>query len=68
MENIAYSPIRHRPTGLFARIAQLIAKRRLRQELARLDAHMLDDIGLTPEDVRREVDRSTWDAPEHWSR
>lgn len=68
MENVTYSPARHRRAGLFVRIARLIAKMRQRQELARLDARMLDDIGLTPDDLRREVGRSTWNAPEHWSR
>lgn len=65
MEHTIFHTIRPRRTGLFA---QIIAKMRQRQELARLDDHMLDDIGLTPDDVRRELARSTWHAPEHWSR
>ncbi|WP_424814030.1 DUF1127 domain-containing protein [Roseococcus sp. YIM B11640] len=32
-----------------------------RQHLAALDEHMLRDVGLTPGQARREVDRKPWD-------
>ncbi|WP_170607119.1 DUF1127 domain-containing protein [Ruegeria arenilitoris] len=35
---------------------------RQRRSLARLDDHLLDDIGLT----RREATRHIWDAPDNW--
>ena len=75
MENVTYGPIRHSHIGFFARLARLIARRRHRQELrrhrqdlARLDAHMLDDIGLTSAEARHEAERLLWDAPRHWWR
>ena len=37
-----------------------------RRQLARLDDHLLDDIGLTREEAAREAARRAWDAPAHW--
>ncbi len=39
--------------GLFARISAWNAARRTRNELSRLSAHELDDIGLVPGDIDR---------------
>ncbi len=39
-----------------------------RQHLDRLDPHLLRDIGLTEDDVRREIKRPVWDNPSHWQR
>ncbi|MEM8787363.1 MAG: DUF1127 domain-containing protein [Pseudomonadota bacterium] len=44
---------------LIARDAQF----RERKALEQLDAHLLRDIGLEPDDVHREVVRPIWDAP-----
>lgn len=48
------------------RIASLIslwtARHRERCELAKLDNHMLRDIGLTKEQARSEADRPFWDG------
>ncbi len=40
--------------------------RQTRQHLARLEPHLLRDIGLTPDQARREASRIMWDAPEAW--
>ncbi len=37
-----------------------------RRDLARLDARALQDIGITPEDARREAQLTIWDVPETW--
>ncbi|MCB5410287.1 DUF1127 domain-containing protein [Pseudogemmobacter sp. CC-YST710] len=37
-----------------------------RRDLARLDARMLEDISVTPDQARRESSRAFWDAPDHW--
>ena len=47
-------------------IFSLIGLRRERRSLARLDAHLLADIGLTPEAARAEAERPLWDVPAHW--
>ena len=39
-----------------------------RRDLAALAPHLLADIGLSPEQARREAARPLWDAPEHWRR
>jgi len=43
-----------------------LALHRQRQQLDRLDDHILRDIGITREDARREARRPPWDAPAHW--
>ena len=39
-----------------------------RQALSRLDQHLLDDIGITREQARKEARRPVWDAPDQWLR
>jgi len=46
-----------------AAIAAWAAARRERRALARLDARLLADIGLTEEDAAREAARPFWDLP-----
>ena len=52
-------------SGRFAP-ARLLAMRRTRARLAKLDDHMLKDVGLTREAAAREAARCSWDAPRHW--
>lgn len=42
------------------------AIRRQRRALGRLDARLLDDIGVTPAEAEAEARRPAWDAPRHW--
>lgn len=39
---------------------------RSRRSLARLDDHLLRDIGLTRTEAMAETSRAAWDAPSHW--
>lgn len=39
---------------------------RQRRALARLEDHMLRDIGITREHAQAETRRPVWDAPENW--
>lgn len=39
---------------------------RSRRGLARLDDHLLRDIGLTRTEAMAEASRAAWDAPWHW--
>ena len=47
-------------------LAGVIALRRQRAALARLDATRLADIGLTAREVRAELSRPLWNAPAYW--
>jgi uncharacterized protein YjiS (DUF1127 family) len=53
-----------RPRGLFARtvtfVVTALTRRRERLRLGHLDAHLLRDIGLDPQEVRRECDKPFW--------
>jgi uncharacterized protein YjiS (DUF1127 family) len=51
---------------LWSRLLSLNALFRQRHTLARLDDHMLRDIGLTPEQAQSEATRPFWDVPSHW--
>ncbi len=57
MEHITRSAAPRRQTGLFARISRMIALRRDRLALARMDIHLLTDIGLTEKEAGREAAR-----------
>ena len=50
------------------RFRQLLALSRSRRDLALLDDHLLQDIGLTREEAEAEASRSDWDVPPHWLR
>lgn len=56
-------PLR-RPRGLVAGIltalTAALTRRRDRQRLGKLDAHLLRDIGLDPQDARRECGKPFW--------
>lgn len=56
-------PLRSRP-GLLARVlnsfSTAMTRTRERQRLAHLDAHLLRDIGLDPQDARRECAKPFW--------
>lgn len=52
-----------RPLDAMRRAAALARQRR---QLAQLSADRLTDLGLNPEEARREAARPFWDAPRHW--
>lgn len=41
---------------------------RARHRLARLEPHLLRDIGMTAEEAKALAKRPEWDAPAHWKR
>lgn len=41
-------------------VALWIRRRRQRRHLATLDAHLLRDIGITPDEARREIAKPFW--------
>jgi uncharacterized protein YjiS (DUF1127 family) len=45
-----------------------MAMQRSRRRLGDLDDHLLRDVGITPAEARREAERPTWNAPDHWLR
>lgn len=53
----------HRLIGALHRAFTL---RKTRRDLSALDAHLLCDIGLTPDQARKEALRPLWDAPSGW--
>lgn len=52
--------------GLLRLVLSLVALRRQRRQLARMEAHMLDDIGINRDEAMAEAARPIWDAPPHW--
>ncbi len=59
---IAYAPVFHRPSSFnpLRMILDLVARHHSRAALARLDAHLLADIGLTAEAAAEEAARPFW--------
>ena len=66
--NISLSYPRHalRKVGVFGVLLRAHAIWRERQQLASLDAHLLNDIGVTKEQADAEAERPVWDAPARW--
>ena len=50
------------------RLSHLLALHRQRRNLAALDAHLLDDIGVSRAEAQREAERPVWDVPRTWLR
>ena len=69
---MAYAQTLARPYALASRasfwsvLTKTIALAHQRAALARLDDHLLEDIGVTRDEARAEADRAPWDAPAHW--
>ena len=49
-----------------SRFLAIMALSRSRRGLARLDDHLLRDIGVTRAEAMAEADRAAWNAPSHW--
>ena len=59
-------PAPARKTGFVARFTTMLEIRRQRMHLAKLDAHIFRDIGLSDEQARSEASPPLWDAPANW--
>ena len=67
IEAVARVPVpAARPRGLLAMFRTWAALRRQRRDLARLERHQLNDIGLSLSDARAEAARRVWDVPPGW--
>lgn len=55
-----------RRRSLMARLVVLFSLRKQRRELVGLTAERLRDLGITPEQARREAARPLWDVPPGW--
>ena len=53
-------------SGWWQRIRQMVALATQRRNLARLDDHLLSDIGLTRHQARQEAQKKAWDVPASW--
>ncbi|OWY01646.1 hypothetical protein B6V75_13750 [Thioclava sp. F1Mire-8] len=60
------APDRPARRSALATLAAIVTHYRSRRALARLDARLLEDIGLTESEAAFEVRRRIWDAPDHW--
>ena len=58
---------RTRP-ALLGTVLKALSIWRERQQLKDLDAHLLQDLGLSMTDVEMETKRPIWDAPNRWMR
>ncbi|NIZ10472.1 DUF1127 domain-containing protein [Pseudooceanicola sp. HF7] len=55
-----------KPKSLFGRVMLMMGIHRERRALHHLDEALLRDIGISPEEARRESARPAWDAPNRW--
>ncbi|NNE51327.1 MAG: DUF1127 domain-containing protein [Sulfitobacter sp.] len=53
--------------SILDRITSLFALWRSRAVLGSLDAHRLEDIGISAEKAAREARKAPWDVPAHWT-
>ena len=53
--------------SLLDRVARLFALWRSRAVLGSLEAHRLEDIGISAEKAAREARKAPWDVPAHWT-
>ena len=57
-----------RKPGVLDRLVAWQAIHSQRTALGELDARLLEDLGISAEDARKEAKRPVWQAPEHWLR
>lgn len=57
---------RYVPRALRISLATRLKLWRTRRVLATLDARALEDVGITPEQARREASLTVWDVPASW--
>ena len=60
IERNAPQPLWARLVGAWRRIGEMAQRQRQRRHLARLDDHLLDDIGLSREQVNSELAKPFW--------
>jgi uncharacterized protein YjiS (DUF1127 family) len=65
-QTVALSALASRSHSVLGRLYSALMVYRSRRDLARLDAHMLNDIGLTARQAEDEAARPVWDVPHTW--
>ena len=55
-----------KPANGFARIGAFFALNKQRRDLAALDQHVLNDIGVNHHQAQAESQKMPWDVPYHW--
>ena len=63
---ISHANRKSRSASLRGRLMTFFALARQRRQLAALDQHILDDIGITRAQADAETQKSAWDVPQHW--
>lgn len=64
----ALSPAARPANSIFGALGQMVALRRQRRALAKLDAVQLCDIGVGRAQAQAEAMRPVWDVPTNWLR
>ena len=54
--------------GVWTWLQAAVAIRRSRNDLRSLDAHLLEDVGVSASEAKKEAKRPVWDVPGHWIR
>jgi uncharacterized protein YjiS (DUF1127 family) len=57
---------RTRSHTLASRLMAVLDVWRSRHHLSRLEPHMLNDLGISESQARKEAKRPIWDVPAHW--
>jgi uncharacterized protein YjiS (DUF1127 family) len=57
-----------RQAGAWSWLQAALANRRSRNDLRSLEAHLLEDVGVSDADAQKEAKRPVWDVPGHWMR
>lgn len=66
--NIVNFPARTtKPQTGFGYFVRMLAVRRTRKQLALVDDHILEDIGISRDSADQEASRPVWDVPVHWN-
>ncbi|MCR8726761.1 DUF1127 domain-containing protein [Frigidibacter sp. ROC022] len=61
-----HASVAPRSMSLFTRVVLAFRVWKERRQLAALDAHRLQDLGLTHMDAEAEATRPLWDVPASW--
>ena len=68
LQSLAGAPKPALGTRHVAFLLRLASLARQRRHLGELPDHLLNDIGIPPDDARLESRRKVWDIPTHWLR
>ena len=58
--------VRRKPTNVLRWITAALTAHRSRLDLNKLDDRLLEDIGVSRAEAKREAERPIWNVPAHW--